>query len=305
MIELPIIELDMTQKGKAYQLTYEAFTGENQLYLLRLKPLDYDWTGRVATIVFSAYGTDTGYESDILTVTDGVVSQLISSAWLSATTNRLQLNIYETSGQLHEQAPIVEWYVRKSLPSTEPTPEQVDIIAGLIADVTTAVDSLATVETTCTEAASAASQSAEDADDDAVSAASALSQTMEAIGTTICPLDTEGKIPAANLPALSINDTFTVANTTAMLLLTAQRGDCAIIVPDDVVTDTYMLAGDDPTVLSNWKKLGVSYVAEAGHATTADTATNADKIDGYHLLTMTQAEYAAAVIDATTVYLVG
>jgi hypothetical protein len=153
--------------------------------------------------------------------------------------------------------------------------------------------------------AAASAASADDAEEEALAAASILSQTQEAIGTTICPLGVDGKIPTANLPALSINDTFTVADTAAMLALDAQKGDCAIIMPVDVVTDTYMLAGDSPSVLSNWKKLGVSYVSEAGHAVSADSATNSDKIDGNHLLTMTQAEYDAAVIDASTIYLVG
>lgn len=305
MINLPLIELDMKKKDEKYYLRYPSFTGEDNVYVLRLKPIDYNWANKVATIVWSARGSTEGYESAQITPVDGVVSMIVTSAWLSATTNQIQLNIYGTDGVLHEQSPIVEWYVRQSLPITDPAPERVDIIADLIAQTTAAVDSLESVETTCTESAEAAAQSAEDADDDAISAASALSQTLEAIGTTICPLGVDGKIPAANLPSLAINDTFTVVDTGAMLFLDAQRGDCAIIVPDDVVTDSYMLAGDDPAVLSNWKKLGVSYVAEAGHATSADTATNSDKVDGFHFVGITQAEYDAAVIETTnTIYVV-
>ena len=90
-----------------------------------------------------------------------------------------------------------------------------------------------------------------------------------------------------------------------MLLLTAQKGDVAIIVADDVVTDSYILAADDATVLTNWKKLGVSYVAEAGHAATATNAENADKINNHRVVTMTQAQFDAATKDADTVYLVG
>ena len=72
-----------------------------------------------------------------------------------------------------------------------------------------------------------------------------------------------------------------------------------------IVTDSYILAADDPTILGNWKKLGVSYVANAGHASTAETAENANKINNHRLVTMTQAQYDVAAKDPGTVYLVG
>jgi hypothetical protein len=58
-----------------------------------------------------------------------------------------------------------------------------------------------------------------------------------------------GVVPTAQLPALAINDVFTVANQSAMLALTAQRGDIA--VRSDTST-SYVLAADDPTLLANW-----------------------------------------------------
>ena len=139
---LPIIELDMTQKNKVYQLQQATFSGEDNVYTIQLKPVNgalaYDWTDKVATIVFSAVSAP----SQTLDVTDGVVSMLVNSAWVTAGLNRLQLNIYSTDGSLHEQAPIVEWYVRQSLPATDPAPERVDLMADLIAQVTTIVDTL-------------------------------------------------------------------------------------------------------------------------------------------------------------------
>jgi hypothetical protein len=138
MINLPIVELDMNRKDKVYKIAHTAFTGEDNVYVLRLKPIDYDWTDKVAVIVWSPVNAP----SQELDATDGVVSMLVNSAWVYAGWNKLQLNIYGTDGVLHEQSPIVEWYVRPSLPATDPAPERVDIIADLIAQTTAAVDSL-------------------------------------------------------------------------------------------------------------------------------------------------------------------
>lgn len=150
--------------------------------------------------------------------------------------------------------------------------------------------------------------SAKDSETEALSAmqiaSQALSDLLSMLGTDIATL-TDGKLTPSQIPPLSINDVFSVANTAEMLLLTAQRGDVALIIADNVVTDSYMLAADDTSVLTNWKKLGVSYVANAGHATTADEATNATMINGHRVVYMTQAQYDVAVKDAETVYMVG
>ena len=66
-------------------------------------------------------------------------------------------------------------------------------------------------------------------------------------------------------------------------------------------TATYW--GQRCNVLANWKKLGVSYVANAGHALTADNATNATKINGHGLVRFdTLAELEAAVKIEGTLY---
>lgn len=132
----------------------------------------------------------------------------------------------------------------------------------------------------------------------------ALSDLLAMLGKDVATL-INGKLNPAQLPDLSINDVFSVANTGAMLTLNAQRGDCALIVVNDTVSDSYLLAADDPTVLTNWKKLGVSYVANAGHATTADEAANATTINNHRVVAMTQDQYDSAVKDPDTIYLVG
>lgn len=69
-----------------------------------------------------------------------------------------------------------------------------------------------------------------------------------------------GVVPTSNLPALAINDTFTIADQAARLALTAQRGDTAF------QTDTstwYILAADDATTDSNWKAISVPAVVQS------------------------------------------
>ena len=61
-----------------------------------------------------------------------------------------------------------------------------------------------------------------------------------------------GLVPTAQLPPLAINETFTVASQTAMLALTAQRGDIAIRTDNG---RTYVLSTDAPATLANWKEV--------------------------------------------------
>lgn len=65
-------------------------------------------------------------------------------------------------------------------------------------------------------------------------------------------LGQDGKIPAAQLPAIAITDTFAAVSQVAMLALTAQKGDIAI---RSDLNKSFVLAADDPTVLANWKEL--------------------------------------------------
>lgn len=61
-----------------------------------------------------------------------------------------------------------------------------------------------------------------------------------------------GTIGTAQLPPLAINELFTVANQTAMLALTAQRGDMAIRTDNG---ETYILSTDSPATLADWKMI--------------------------------------------------
>lgn len=73
--------------------------------------------------------------------------------------------------------------------------------------------------------------------------------TEKAAANGVATLDSGGKIPSSQLPALSISETFVVASQAAMLALTAQRGDFAVRTDIDT---TFVLSTDDPTTLANW-----------------------------------------------------
>ncbi len=134
-------------------------------------------------------------------------------------------------------------------------------------------------------------------------ASQALSDLLSMLGTDIATL-IDGKLSPSQIPALSINEIFQVANIEDILALTAQRGDVALLVNDDTVRDSYMLAADDASVMTNWKKLGVSHVANAQYAMIADEAVNATTINGHRLVTMTESQYANAVLEDNTLYAV-
>ena len=61
-----------------------------------------------------------------------------------------------------------------------------------------------------------------------------------------------GQIGTAQLPPLAINEVYTAASQTAMLALTAQRGDMAIRTD---IGETYVLSTDSPATLADWKMI--------------------------------------------------
>lgn len=87
--------------------------------------------------------------------------------------------------------------------------------------------------------------------------------------------DLVGEVPIAALPDLAINDVFPVASEAEMLALTAQRGDVAIRTD---LPATFILAGDDPTVLTEWTELAIrgDAVTSVAGRTGAITLTKGD-----------------------------
>ena len=145
----------------------------------------------------------------------------------------------------------------------------------------------------------------QDAEESALIAQQAMTDYLAMLGVDVATLGADGKLTADQIPALAINDTFPVNSKEEIADLIAQRGDVAILVHDENVSDAYILTEDEPSVLDNWIKLGVSYVAEAGHAETATNAVNSQRINGRRLVTLSQEQYDLGAKDPDTVYLVG
>ena len=68
----------------------------------------------------------------------------------------------------------------------------------------------------------------------------------------IASLDSGGKVPTAQLPALAITETFVVASESAMLATSAQIGDVAIRTD---LSKTFILSDTPATTLAYWKEL--------------------------------------------------
>lgn len=118
------------------------------------------------------------------------------------------------------------------------------------------VDNTADADKPVSTATSAAITSASTADRNRANHTGTQAATtitgLAAVATSGSYADLTGTIPTAALPALAINETFTVASQAAMLALTAQRGDVAI---RSDLGKVFMLSADAPGTLSNWIEL--------------------------------------------------
>lgn len=91
-------------------------------------------------------------------------------------------------------------------------------------------------------------------------------------------LDGAGKIPATQLPASAITDTFVVATQAAMLALTVEKGDVAIRTD---VNKSFILQKEPANVLANWQELRTptDVVQSVAGRQGAITLTSADLTD--------------------------
>lgn len=113
----------------------------------------------------------------------------------------------------------------------------------------------------------------------------------------LATLGADSKIPAGQLPALAISETFTVASQAAMLALTAQQGDVAIRT--DQSNKPYILAASDPAILANWvaldQTLSVALAALSGLAPAADRMPYFNSVNTAALATITA--FARSLLD--------
>lgn len=79
-----------------------------------------------------------------------------------------------------------------------------------------------------------------------------IDTTARGAANGVASLGSDGLIPTGQLPALAITDTYEVANQSAMLALSAQKGDIAIRTDEN---KTYVLTSNSPGTLADWKLL--------------------------------------------------
>lgn len=115
----------------------------------------------------------------------------------------------------------------------------------------------------------------------------------------VATLDSGGKIPSSQLPAIAITDTFVVSSQAAMLALVAETGDIAIRTD---INTSFVLQGSDPTVLGNWQELlspGGGITSVNGQSGPSVVLTTSDINEGSNLY-YTQARFDAALAGKST-----
>lgn len=118
-----------------------------------------------------------------------------------------------------------------------------------------------------------------------VALANYIPLTQKAAADGVATLGSDGKIPTTQLPALAINDIFTVVSQAAMLALTAQRGDVAIRTD---INKNFILSTDSPSTLADWIEL----------LTPADSVTSVAGRTG--VVTLTKSDVALENVDNTS-----
>jgi hypothetical protein len=101
------------------------------------------------------------------------------------------------------------------------------------------------------------------------------------VANGVATLDSNGKVPQSQIPAVAITNTFVVASQAAMLALTAEEGDVAVRTDQN---KTYILTATPASTLANWQEL----------LTPTDSVTSVDGLIGTVTLTDKYAQLATA-----------
>lgn len=72
------------------------------------------------------------------------------------------------------------------------------------------------------------------------------------VANGVATLDSNGKVPQSQIPAVAITNTYVVASQAAMLALTAEEGDVAVRTDQN---KTYILTATPSSTLANWQEL--------------------------------------------------
>jgi hypothetical protein len=133
---------------------------------------------------------------------------------------------------------------------------------GSTADARAYTDTAISGEVTRSDAAYDAAGAASSAQDAATSAAAAALTAHETAQTTALAAKADlvgGLLPTSQLPTLAINEIYSVTSESAMLALSAQRGDMAIR-SDSTPAKVFVLAADAPATLANWVQISLGAI---------------------------------------------
>lgn len=103
----------------------------------------------------------------------------------------------------------------------------------------------------------------------------AIPASQKGAANGVATLDAGGKVPESQIPAVAISDVFTVASQSAMLALTAERGDIAV---RSDINKSFALQAEPASTLGNWIELRTptDAVLSVAGKTGAVTLTNTD-----------------------------
>lgn len=107
-------------------------------------------------------------------------------------------------------------------------------------------------------------------------------------------LDSTGKVPPAQIPAVAVNDTFAVANQAEMLALAASPGDIAF--RNDVTDGYYQLTASPASTLGNWIK---RLFASGGSGVTSINGTLTGPVTGIEVTANKGVANGYASLDAS------
>lgn len=105
-----------------------------------------------------------------------------------------------------------------------------------------------------------------------------IPMAQKGVNNGVATLDSSGKLTISQVPHIAITDTFVVNSQSEMLTLTAQKGDIAIRTD---LNKSYILKGNDPSILSDWEELRtptdavLSVNGQTGHVTITNITGNA------------------------------
>ena len=213
------------------------------------------------------------------------------------TNGLVYVGVFGNKGECRRTTEAISFYLNEGIITegkpSEPTP---DIYAQIITLCNEAVSVAKSVREDADNGANRAQEAANNAEESEKAATQAFKDLLEMIQSGQIATLINGKIPVENIPSIATTEIHTAASMEEMQAIEAQRGDICIRTDElksYIFNDTwtYLVAPTD-------------YAARAGHADTATNATNANTINGHRLIEMTEEEFATAVKDNDTYYLV-